>query len=529
MTVRGAPSLAPAAEARVIVGSAGRDRAAVAALTVVALALRVPNLGRAYWIDEGISVGIASHRVGQIPHLLRLDGSPPLFYLVLHYWIRLFGSSEVATHALPLMASLAAVPLAYWGARDIFDRRAGIAAAALMATNPFLNWYSTETRMYTIVVAVAIVALTLTLRAVRDRRLRPAAGAVVAFAALLYTHDWAIYLVAATGAALVAMAWERGDRRLAFWVGVAGAATVVLWAPWIPSFVAQARTTAAPWAVRPAVGDFFADPATALGGTIGFLIAPLLAAGVWYTRRRRPLGDGRLAGALGAIGLLTAGIGWLGAQIEPSWTVRYLAVIVAPFLLAAGGALASSQTGRRVVVAVCGLLGVWSVIGSVLPNPNAPYAKSNVKAVALAAAPQLAPGDVVVVTQTEQLAVLAHYLPAGLQYVTPTGGVSDPYVVDWRNIVKRLQGANACAAVAPWIDNLPVGAHILEVNPVRKLGAAGSAWSKAVTAQVISVDELLADDPSLVPIGTYAEAVSPQPYSPVVGELFRKTAAGARC
>src|SRR5262249_14398578 len=155
----------------------------------------------------------------------------------------------------------------------------------------------------------------------------------------------------------------------------------------------------------------------------------------------------------------------------PSWTVRYLAVIVAPFLLAAAGALAWSRPGRAIIAAACVLLGSWSLIGTLLPNPNSAYAKSNVAAVARAAAAHLEPGDVVVVTQTEQVAVLAHYLPKGLVYVTPTGPVRDPYVVDWRNIISRLDQAQPCAAVNPIISTLPFGAHVLEINPVRQLGA----------------------------------------------------------
>src|SRR5262245_56121753 len=91
-----------------------RDRTLVAALVVLAITLRAPNLGRAYWIDEGISVGIASHPARQIPGLLRLDGSPPLFYILLHFWMRLFGTSPVGTHLLVLLVSLLTVPLGYW-------------------------------------------------------------------------------------------------------------------------------------------------------------------------------------------------------------------------------------------------------------------------------------------------------------------------------------------------------------------------------------------------------------------------------
>jgi mannosyltransferase len=507
----------------------GRDRLIVASLALLALALRVPNIGRSYWVDEGITIGISSHPLRQLPKLLREDGSPPLFYVLLHFWMRLFGTSTVATHALPLVISLVAIPLAFWAGKDLFDRRAGLAAAALVATNPFFSWYSTETRMYTLVVVLSMAGVTLAWRYVRDRRWIDGAGAVAAFAALLYTHDWGIYLTLVTALVLFGLAVVRNDRRLGLAVIAGLSAVVVLWLPWVPSFLAQAKNTAAPWANSPPIGDFFADPSSALGGTLGVVVVPLLAAGCLWTRGRRRPEDGHLAGLLGAIGLLTTLAGFLGAQIEPSWTVRYLAVIVAPFLLAAAGALAPSRRGMAIVAAVCVLLAGWSVTGSVLPNPNAEYAKSNVAAVARAAAPELRPGDVVVVTQTEQVPVLKYYLPPGLLYVTPTGPDRDPGVVDWRDIVRRLQQAEPCSAVAPTIDSLPIGAAVLEVNPARELGETGTTWNQAVTAQVVAVNHLIDLDPALLPVVSYTNGLKPTPFSPVDAVLFEKTSTAGAC
>ncbi len=250
------------------------DRLIVGGLVLLAFALRVPNLGRAYWVDEGISVGIASHPVSQIPQLLREDGSPPLFYVILHFWMRIFGTSPVATHVLPLAISLACIPVGYWAGTRLFDRRAGIAAAALFATGPFLNWYSTETRMYPLVVALAILGLTLAWRAVQDRSWASGVGAVLAYAALLYTHDWGIYLTVVTALVLFGLALSTGDRRMAAVIALATGVAFLLWAPWLPVFLSQAQNTAAPWAVRPEIGDFFADPSSALGGTVGVVVVP---------------------------------------------------------------------------------------------------------------------------------------------------------------------------------------------------------------------------------------------------------------
>jgi mannosyltransferase len=505
------------------------DPLIVGALTLLAFALRVPNLGRAYWVDEGISVGIASHPLSEIPGLLREDGSPPLFYVVLHFWMRIFGTSPTATHVLLLVISLGCVPLAYWAGIQLFDRRAGIAAAALFATSPFLNWYSTETRMYPIVVALSILGITFAWRAVRDRSWTNGVWATLAYAGLLYTHDWGIYLTAVSALVLFGLAVSARDVRLAAAIALATGVAFALWAPWLPSFLSQAQNTAAPWAVSPDIGDFFADPSSALGGTLGVIVVPAAVFAAYWTRRDRPLRDAHLAGLLGAIGIITVVAGFVGAQIEPSWTIRYLGVIVAPLLLAAAGALAPSRAGRAAVLGICTLLVAWSAIGSLLPNPNSEYAKSNVAAVAGAVAAQLRPGDLVLVTQTEQVPVLAHYLPAGVSYVTPTGPVNDPFVVDWRNIVGRLQAARPCVAVAPGIDALPVGSHVLVVNPGKTLGASGSAWSKAVRAQVAAVNDMIIGSRSLRAVGFYDQAIKPVPFSPITAELYQKTNGLATC
>ena len=505
------------------------DRAIVGLLSLVALALRAPNLGRAYWIDEGISVGIASHPLRQMPGLLRQDGSPPLFYFLLHFWTRLFGSSEVATHMLPLAISLAAVPAGYWAGRELFDRTAGLAAAALLATNPFLNWYGTETRMYTLVILLAIVAVTLVGRAVRDRQAIDAAGAVSAYALLLYTHNWAIYFTVATTGVLLALAWLQADRSLAVWSAVCAAGAFAVWLPWLPSFLFQAGHTAAPWAVRPGIGDFFADPSSALAGTLGVIIVPLLATGVWICRHGVPDERRWAVGSVAALAFVTTVLGFVGALLEPSWTERYLAIIVAPYLVAAAGMLSFDRRGRRFLWVACGGLTAWALVGILLPNPNSRYAKDNMAAVAAAATPHLQVGDVVVVTQTEQVPVASHYLPVGLRYLTPTGPVPDPSVVDWRNIVHRLQVSVPCATLGPTLDALPVGTDVLEIAPVRHLGASGSAWSRAVNSQVAGVEQFLTNDPSLLELGVFTNGLRPKPYSPIDGILYQKTSARPDC
>lgn len=514
------------------------DRRLVALLVAGAGCLRLPTIHRGYWVDEGISIGIAGHPLSQLPGLLRHDGSPPLFYALLHVWLGWFGTGEAATHALSLLISLGVVVVAWRCGRTLFGRTAGLAAALLAATNPYLDWYATETRMYTLLVGLGLVAATCTVRALRHRRPLDAAGAVAAVVAAAYTHNWGLYLGAAIGVVVAARALLDGDRSLLRGLALAGGVAGACYLPWLPSFLEQARTTAAPWAVPPGIGDLVADPASLLGGTLGIVVLPLLVLGALWTReeRRTALLDDEPPGAgadgvglLVGIGVAAVVMGWLAAQVDPSWTVRYLGALLGPLLLAAAGALAATSRGRAVVLAVAALCTGWSVIGSLLPNPSGGDAKSNVRAVALAAAPDLHPGDVVVVTQTEQLAALHLYLPAGLTYVTPTGPVADPTWVDWRDLVTRLRHADACQTVAPAIAALPPGADVLLVSPLRDIGASGTAWYRAANGAVRAVDRLLALQPSLVATRSYTEGTDPRPFSPVVAELFTKQPGAVTC
>src|SRR5215212_3390685 len=83
---------------------------AVGGLVLLSIFLRTRDFDVGFWIDEGLSVGIADRPLSEIPAALRLDGSPPLYYSLLHVWMALFGSGEPATHALSLLFALLAVP-----------------------------------------------------------------------------------------------------------------------------------------------------------------------------------------------------------------------------------------------------------------------------------------------------------------------------------------------------------------------------------------------------------------------------------
>jgi mannosyltransferase len=472
------------------------------AAVAATLLLRTGILHSGYWIDEAITVGIASHGLHEIPGLLRLDGSPPLFYLLLHGWMAVAGTSEAATRALPLLFALLAVPVSYWAGSATFGRRAGALAAAGAAGCPFLTYYAQETRMYSMVAVLSVLASASFVLAFVHGRRRHVWLLGLWLVLLLYAHNWALFLVAGMAAGWLWL-WREG--RVEAREGLPLAAGVALaYAPWVPSLLFQAGHTAAPWSSRPTPLSLMAIP----GVLFGFVALPLLALGTGAAlQRARPAEGTRLLALIGAIAALLA---FLGSQLEPAWAPRYLAILFGPLLLALAAVLA--RGARWTWVPLLGVALVW------LASSPAPV-KSNVRTVASTVA--LRPGDLVVCTQPEQVPVLARYLPPGVRYVSPLGPVADPRVTDWRDGLARLRGGHAAFVLGPEIRRLAPGRRVLLVTPVyARLSQA--PWNRAVRIRTREWRAWLAAHPSLRSLGPPPRAPWPRPRSGVRSQLFER-------
>src|SRR5947209_3430985 len=124
--------------------------AVVVGLTALAAALRFWRLGhQSFWYDEAFTVTLVHHSAGTMLGLLpRTELTPPLYYCVAWLWARVFGFGELGLRSLSAVAGVMTVPVMYVAARRFLDQRAGLIAAALVACNPLLIWYSQEARSY---------------------------------------------------------------------------------------------------------------------------------------------------------------------------------------------------------------------------------------------------------------------------------------------------------------------------------------------------------------------------------------------
>lgn len=106
---------------------------------------------QSFWRDEAFSYFMAKKSVFEIILSTAKDFSPPLYYLVLHYWMKVFGSTEIALRSLSLVFFWGTIYVAFLFLNDIFKIKLKKSFFYLIffIINPLLLYYAFEARMYT--------------------------------------------------------------------------------------------------------------------------------------------------------------------------------------------------------------------------------------------------------------------------------------------------------------------------------------------------------------------------------------------
>ncbi len=347
-------------------GGTSRAGAWVGALTLIALALRLPGLSQSFSFDEAYGVSNLLDRplADMLSALPRTESSPPLHYLLAWGWGSLFGLGEAGVRSLSLLAGAATVPVAYLAGRELSGVRAGLVAAALVAVSPFLVFYSQEARAYALLTLLGALSFWLFARALR----RPTGWSLALWAVVcvlaLATHYFAGFLVLAEAVWLVAAGRSRPVLAA---VGAVALGAVAL----LPLALRQAdaRTgwigeTSVTTRARQTVTQFVVgeiDPISNVALAL-VLVGGALALGfVLHGRVREALHAARVPLGVGATAVaVPLVLDLLGAH----YLIARNAIATLPVLLVGVGVLLAAAPARRAVpfaVAACALGAAISV------------------------------------------------------------------------------------------------------------------------------------------------------------------------
>jgi mannosyltransferase len=245
---------------------------ALAGLTALGLAVRFAGLGvQSYHHDEVITAArvIPGGFAEMLDRVKGSESNPPLYYMLAWAWAKAFGTGEVGLRSLTALLGAATVPVSFLVGRELASNRAGLIAAAIVAVNPMLIWYSQEARSYAVLVFFGALALLFFVRALRSGQGRDLTFWALASALALCSHYFAVFAVAIEAAWLL-VALRSRLRLVLPVVGVVVAVGLVL----LPLISAQVNPTHIGWIDHSLLSiRLFETGVSFLAGETGHVIA----------------------------------------------------------------------------------------------------------------------------------------------------------------------------------------------------------------------------------------------------------------
>lgn len=203
------------------------------------------------WLDEAYCFIVARKPILDIFRDLRSDNGPPLYYILLHYWMMLFGDGPTALRSLSAVLSTASVAVILFWRTPWFGRMARLVAGFAFAITPLAIYYGQEARMYALALFFVTLSMVFLERVLRLGGVRNWAPLAVTTALALYSSYIAIFLIP-LGYIVIAIRYlydndQAAAQRTATGLVAAHVAAALLFAPWLPTFFRQPSAAATQW------------------------------------------------------------------------------------------------------------------------------------------------------------------------------------------------------------------------------------------------------------------------------------------
>lgn len=211
-------------------------------IITLALVLRLINLNQSLWLDEGINVLAAQNYslFEMVTEYAKADFHPPGWFVLLWFWTKLFGYSEIAVRIPSVIFGVVTVYITFLIGKKILSKELGLTAAVLLTINPLHIFYSQEARMYAMAALAVSISIFLLLKMAKGERVNLVL--LIVSNLFLLTSDYLAYFI--FPAQIIFLLVNKKGQMLKKWL-VALAVSILLGIWWLPIFLSQFNVGAA--------------------------------------------------------------------------------------------------------------------------------------------------------------------------------------------------------------------------------------------------------------------------------------------
>jgi|GEM_PF-2406993 len=336
---------------------------------ITAFLLRLFNLNfEGLWNDELFTAYSAdpSRSLGWTIKYVGGDVHPPLHNILSKYWAENFGYNDTSLRMLNVVIGTIGVLSVYHVGKALFNKKVAIAALWLAVVNSFLIEYSQEVRAYILLFVLANYSYYFFVKILYNALKRSyIISYVLLTAAALYTHYFALFIIASQGIALLfLMDYSELKNRWKSYV-LMFIMPIVLFGPWIPYFLRHSKQPFV-WIQKAELGMIFSYPQAFFNDlVVGSLVVLLILLTILYFTLGRVIRIKALEKAVGehkkSLLLILIwivvyfGIPFVRSFISTSnMNDRYFIVLVCPLILVLAYpiSLLNKKNTRRIALAI---------------------------------------------------------------------------------------------------------------------------------------------------------------------------------
>ncbi len=147
--------------------------------------------------DEPFTIYHAQFDPGHLISYLKNYNNPPLFELILHFWIRVFGISVLSVRILPMLFSSFAVYFIYKIGNDSFEKKVGLLSGLLYTFSSMQIWYAHDCRVYSLFLLLTVISFYLFFKLLKEEKLTGMATVsfILSNILILYAHYFGFFVL----------------------------------------------------------------------------------------------------------------------------------------------------------------------------------------------------------------------------------------------------------------------------------------------------------------------------------------------
>lgn len=146
--------------------------------------------------DEPFTIYHAQFDFFEMIDFLKNYNNPPLFEVVLHFWIKFFGISVNSVRVLPILFSSFSVFFIYKIGKDFFSEKIAIVSSVLFTFSRMQIWYAHDCRVYSLFLLLTVISFYLFFKLLKDGRLSKInfVYLIIVNSLIIYAHYFGMFV-----------------------------------------------------------------------------------------------------------------------------------------------------------------------------------------------------------------------------------------------------------------------------------------------------------------------------------------------